>query len=135
MQLQKELFADAPFNMIFVDFNQSDTVSYEYFEKQCQSALNAENTDFSFDKYVGSHEKELFGICIMGMDKALQNKQTDTLKEIGTLLEKHAQLSLVFITETNFPDAPFFQDLVAKSILVGNMTYEPLFPLRISRFS
>ena len=125
--LQQELFARAPIKIIFIDFNQSEHISYEQFEQQCKISLGETNTNFSFDSFLASHENELFGICVMGMDKALDQLQTDTLKEIGTLLEKHTHLSLILLTETNFAEAPFFQDLISKVVLIGNLAYQPLF--------
>lgn len=125
--LQQELFSDVPINFLLIDFHQLSDISYTSFEEQCKTLLDVRDEQFSFDKYLGSHEKELFGICLMGMDTALNNMKTETLKEIGTLLEKHTHLSLVLLTETNFSDAPFFQDLITKVDLVGNLAYQPLF--------
>lgn len=125
--LQQELFLDAPINFLLIDFHQLSHISYSSFEEQCKRLLKSDDEQFSFDTYLGSHEKELFGICLMGMDTALNNMETETLKEIGTLLEKHTHLSLILLTETNFSDAPFFQDLITKVDLIGNLSYQPLF--------
>lgn len=123
-KLQQELFGNLHPSLALIDGHDLESISFEEFEKQFLSFVGAENT--SVDAYL-SQNSRLFGFFVVGFDTALKHNHTETLKQIGTLLEKHSHLSLIFITELPIPESSLFSDLVSKHMLVANIYYQPIF--------
>lgn len=124
--IQKKLFGDLHPSLVLVDGHELEDFTFQDFTEQFFASLNIPSEGTSADEYLGKNSR-LLGLFVVGFDTALRHKNTTVLKQIGTLLEKHSHLSLVFISELNIPESPLFHDLVAKSMLVQNIYYQKVF--------
>jgi len=130
--MQDQLFGNIKRSLAFVDGHESDSFSFENFEEQFFSSIGVERNGESVDEFVGNHTDQLIGLFIMGMDNALEKGNTQTLKQVGTLLEKHSHMSLVFITELPIPEMDIYHALIVKHMLVENIYYQRLFSVEDS---
>lgn len=126
-ELQDKLFGKIPYSMAYVDSHEIDNLTYEEFEQQFFASINVDPQGASVDQYVGTHNNQLFGLMLMGFDTALDRGNLETIKKIGTLLDRHSHVSMVFVTELPVPEMPIYHELLSKQIFIGNIGYQPLF--------
>lgn len=126
--LQKQLFGDKPYTLIYIDGYESADPQWSEFESQFFHSIHVPATSsIDMDQYLASHPDRIFGIFLVGYDNAIKHDNTTLLKHVGALLEKHNHLSVIFLSEQNIPESPVYSDLIKRHMLVENIFYQKVY--------
>jgi hypothetical protein len=126
--LQEKLFDNRKHTLIYIDGYEATKPDWNEFENQFFHSIGEyHDSDLDMDRYITQHPDTIFGIFLVGYDNAIKHSNTSLLKHIGTLLEKHENMSVILLTEQNIADSPSYVDLIQKHMIVENISYQELY--------
>lgn len=125
-ETQKKVFGTANPRLLFIDANEIANFSFEDFETQVISELEISTQHLSLDSYLKINKRKL-AVFFCGYDTALKNRNTDTLKKLGGILQKYSNFSVILFVDIDILTSSSFLTVTLKSNLFQNILYAPLY--------